>query len=506
MALSVNTNVPSLTAQQGLERATGALETSMRRLSTGYRINSAKDDAAGLQITNRMTAQINGLTVAVRNANDGISVSQTAEGAMNESTAILQRMRDLSVQSANDSNDSADRGALQKEVAQLIEELDRIADTTTFGGQKLLDGTFQEKNFQIGANANETIAITITSVTSNKLGSSDSGYELTFANFTMLGADTLEPQALTFDIDGKTTGIAIIDGASAKYLASEIAANVDKLSASASNKVDVDFTTAAIAAGANLNLVVNGTVFSQGWDTDADTTYQKLTAQLTDADISATYTSNVITLTNTTGDNFEVLVNGDKSTGNALAANDVTVIGFESDGTTNAGAAADAVDATGLSPVAVRGMVTFIAQDAGAIYQVDTSHADATKSLTGVATTNPVAGTVDPTQLVPGETVATVDITDYHGAQRAIGIIDSAISDIDDQRGNLGAIQNRFQHTIFNLQSIRENMTASRGRVKDTDYAAEMAEMTKQQILKQASIANLAQANELARDVLHLLR
>lgn len=506
MALSVNTNVPSLTAQQGLERSTGALETSMRRLSTGYRINSAKDDAAGLQITNRMTSQINGLTVAVRNANDGISVAQTAEGAMNESTAILQRMRDLSIQSANDSNDSVDRAALQKEVSQLIEELDRISETTTFGGQKLLDGGFTEKNFQVGANANETIAITITSVTSGKLGSTDSGYGLTFTGFTMLGADPLEAQALTFNVNGETTGIAIVPDSSAEYLASEIVAKVDKLSASASNKTEIDFTTAAIAAGADLNLVVNGELFNQGWDTDVDTTFTKLTEQLVNAGMSATYDTNKISLTNDTGANFDILVNGNKSAGNAVAANDVTVQGFASDVNTASGGAIDAVNTTGLTPVTVRGGITFIAQDSGATYSVDTSHADPAKSLTAVATTNPVTGTVDPTNLVPGETVATLDITDYAGAQRAIGIIDSAIADIDDQRGNLGAIQNRFQHTIFNLQSIRENMTASRGRVKDTDYAAEMAEMTKQQILKQASIANLSQANELARDVLYLLK
>lgn len=506
MALSINTNVPSLTAQQGLERASGALETTMRRVSTGNRINSAKDDAAGLQIANRMTSQINGLTVAVRNANDGISVAQTAEGAMNESTAILQRMRDLSIQSANDSNDSVDRAALQKEVSQLIEELDRISETTTFGGQKLLDGHYTDKNFQVGANANETIAISITSVTSGKLGSTDSGYGLTFTGFTMLGASPLEAQAISFRVDGETTGIAVVPDSSAEYLANEIVAKVDKLSAAASNKAEIDFGTAAIAAGADLNLVVNGDLFNQGWDTDANTTFTKLTGQLVNAGISATYDTNKITLTNDTGASFNILVNGNKSAGNAVAAGDVEVQGFASDGTTASGAAADAVDATGLTPVTVRGGVTFIAQDSGAKYEVDTSHADAAKSLTAAATTNPVSGVVDPTNLVPGETVATLDITDYQGAQRAIGIIDSAIADIDDQRGNLGAIQNRFQHTIFNLQSIRENMTASRGRVKDTDYAAEMAEMTKQQILKQASIANLAQANDLARDVLHLLK
>ncbi|MGL4613906.1 MAG: flagellin, partial [Shewanella sp.] len=161
MAITVNTNVTSMGAQKNLNKANSALQTSMERLSSGLRINSAKDDAAGLQISNRMTSQVNGLDVAMRNANDGISMAQTAEGAMQESTNILQRMRDLSLQSANDSNSAEDRAAMQKELSALQDELTRIADTTSFGGTKLLNGSFGTKNFQIGANANETISLTM---------------------------------------------------------------------------------------------------------------------------------------------------------------------------------------------------------------------------------------------------------------------------------------------------------------------------------------------------------
>ena len=503
MALSVNTNVPSLTAQQGLERSTGALETSMRRLSTGYRINSAKDDAAGLQIANRMTSQINGLTVAVRNANDGISISQTAEGAMNESTAILQRMRDLSVQSASDSNDSVDRSALQKEVTQLSSELDRISGTTTFGGQKLLDGTFTDKHFQIGANANETIDITIASVNSANLGTSGAG--LTFDGFTMLGADTLVAQTLTFDVDGVTTDIDVASTSTAKSLAADITANVANLSATASNKVAITFSV-EIAEGADLKLVVDGVDFEQAYDADSST-LGLLKDKLVAAGIAATIDdeNTIITLTNDTGENFSILASGNSATETPLAEKEVTVQGYNSDGSTTAGAVAAVVDQTAATSVSVRGAVTFVAEDTASSYSVNTSLADAGTSLTGATSDSPVTGTVDAATAV-NETVASIDISDYAGAQRAIGIIDSAIADIDVERGNLGAIQNRFQHTIFNLQSIRENMTASRGRVKDTDYAAEMAQMTKQQILKQASIANLAQANEMARDVLYLLK
>ncbi|MGL4714290.1 MAG: flagellin, partial [Shewanella sp.] len=170
MAITVNTNVTSMGSQKNLNKANSALQTSMERLSSGLRINSAKDDAAGLQISNRMTSQISGLDVAMRNANDGISIAQTAEGAMQESTNILQRMRDLSLQSANGSNSADDRTAMQKEIGALQTELTRISDTTSFGGQKLLDGSFGTKAFQVGSNANETISVSIGNVSAGALG------------------------------------------------------------------------------------------------------------------------------------------------------------------------------------------------------------------------------------------------------------------------------------------------------------------------------------------------
>ncbi|MGE6811423.1 flagellin, partial [Pseudoalteromonas nigrifaciens] len=171
MALTVNTNVSSLNAQRNLTKSGQGLATSMERLASGMRINSAKDDAAGLQISNRLTSQINGLAVAQRNANDGISMAQTAEGAMQASTDILQRMRELALQSANGSNSNTDRDALQKEVSALQTELTRIAETTSFGGQKLLDGTFGSKSFQVGANANEVINMNMSNIAADALGS-----------------------------------------------------------------------------------------------------------------------------------------------------------------------------------------------------------------------------------------------------------------------------------------------------------------------------------------------
>jgi flagellin len=191
MAISVNTNVTSLSSQKNLNNANSALKTSMERLSSGLRINSAKDDAAGLQISNRLTSQINGLDVAQRNANDGISIAQTAEGAMQESTNILQRMRDLSLQSANGSNSAEDRAAMQKEITSLQEELTRISDTTAFGGQKLLNGNYGTQAFQVGANANETISVTLGDVGADAIGKSGQTVagQLSAANITALTAN-----------------------------------------------------------------------------------------------------------------------------------------------------------------------------------------------------------------------------------------------------------------------------------------------------------------------------
>ncbi|MGG7094135.1 flagellin [Shewanella indica] len=214
MAITVNTNVTSLKAQKNLNGANNHLQTSMERLSSGLRINSAKDDAAGLQISNRLTSQINGLDVAQRNANDGISIAQTAEGAMQESTNILQRMRDLSLQSANGSNSAEDRTAMQKELSALQLELTRISETTSFGNQKLLDGSYGTQAFQVGANANETISVTLGDVGADAIGKSG-GKEVTgtfaAANVTGLIAGTGK-EALEFgytDADGNTKTLTV---------------------------------------------------------------------------------------------------------------------------------------------------------------------------------------------------------------------------------------------------------------------------------------------------------
>jgi len=388
MAISVNTNVASLNAQRNLTKSGNDLQTSMERLSSGMRINSAKDDAAGLQISNRLTSQINGLAVAQRNANDGISIAQTAEGAMSTSTDILQRMRDLSLQSANGSNSSDDRAALQTEITALKSELTRISDSTRFGEQNLLDGTYTAQSFQVGANANETISMSFISTAASDLGVT-SGRNVDGAGFVAANVGDAD-EVVTFAV---TTAAGI-------------------------NNVDV-----TVAAGTGINEFID-------------------------------------------------LVN------EQVGASGVRAI---SDGS---------------------GGVTFSADNA-------VTAITASSSIAGTAGSFSFAGNAQTVSAVDlsstGTAISAIDISTDTGAQSALASIDSAIKAIDSQRADLGAIQNRFSYTISNLSNIQENISASRSRIQDTDFAVETANMTKNQILQQAGTSILAQANQLPQAALSLL-
>lgn len=403
MALTVNTNTASLNTQRNLNTSANSLSTSLQRLSTGSRINSAKDDAAGLQISNRLTSQVNGLNVAVRNANDGISLAQTAEGALQQSTNILQRMRDLSLQAANGSNNDNDRASIQKEVGQLKSELTRISDTTTFGGQKLLDGSFGTKDFQVGSNANETIKVSIGKMDTTTLSGTVAQKDFSSAKMT-----------------GATGNVATGKGGDINIQLGD-AATAPKVTVSIADGDSVQNVVDKIN-----NKAITGLTASVGTGTDAG---------------KLVLTSNVSNTTNS-------------------AASTITVS-----------------DATG--------------------------NASGTAAALGLDT--PAAGVASSTAATT-KNVSTIDVSTAGGAQDAIQIIDGAIKQIDSQRADLGAVQNRFDNTISNLQSISENSSAAKGRISDTDFAAETANMSKNQVLQQAGTAILAQANQLPQAVLSLLR
>ena len=397
MALTINTNIAALNAQRNLSKSQNNLSQSMQRLSSGLRINSAKDDAAGLAISDRMTAQIKGLNQASRNANDGISLAQTAEGALQETTNMLQRMRELAIQSANDTNSASDRASLNDEVIQLQAEIDRIGLTTEFNGRKIIDGTMTDATFQVGANAgvNQTITFSIDSALAADLGENAVTGDAEVPNIQ----SSIPVQDLTFTaVDEGVTG----DGIAISFVDS---------GAGGATAISADTTTRTIVISGDMS-----------------------TPSLTTADI-ATLIAN-----------------------DADASSLVTVTGGS---TLNA--VTDAVTTAG-------------GQDFAASTEIGT------------------------------RTIDQVSVATRVEASITIGSVDIALENIDTIRAKLGAVQNRFESTIANLNNVSENLSAARSRILDADIAMETSAMTKSSILQQAGVSILAQANQTPQLALQLLQ
>ncbi|KAF1017198.1 MAG: A-type flagellin [Stenotrophomonas maltophilia] len=392
MAQVINTNTMSLNAQRNLSTSGASLATTIQRLSSGSRINSAKDDAAGLAISERFTTQIRGLDVAIRNANDGISLSQVAEGSLSEVGNNLQRIRELAVQASNATNSSSDRKALQAEVTQLVSEIDRVAKQSDFNGTKLLDGSFTSQLFQVGANAGQAIAInSVVDAKANALGNAKFAAPSTGGAVTAITAET---SITGLSINGATIGT--ITGKTTAELAASAAAQINSKIGEAGVYAEV-ITTAGTAPA-------------------PDTYALKLTSVKADRDL---------------------VLNG--------------------------GATLGLTNSTAAAPTSVA--------------------ATATPSF-----------------------VQDLDVSSYTGAQKALEIVDKALESVNSVRADLGAIQNRFTSVVANLQTSSENLSASRSRIRDTDFAKETAELTRTQILQQAGTAMLAQANQVPQGVLSLLR
>lgn len=521
MALTVNSNPASINAQNRLSGAANGLNTSMQRLASGLRINSAKDDAAGMQISNRLTSQINGLNVSVRNANDGISMAQTAEGALQESTNILQRMRDLAVQSSNATNTTVDRKAIQEEVVQLKSELNRIADTTTFGGQSLLDGSFGSKNFQVGADANQTIGLAINSAQTDDLGSAranlDDGSKLGAASsaeanataatddldfggshtLTINGVNTatvsLSTKDSASDIASKINAEFNVSGVKADAKTTAVITNLQGFNFDATNGADgISFdlgngsTTETISFAASANATDNMQTIVNKINEVAATTGISASFDATGGNAAGTIPG--IVLTSEAGDNIIISdLSDDLSSGNTANA-EIDIVGVNYDGTFTAASVVnvDSSDANADS-VSVRGSVQL---DSTLGFSVSSDDAEAGPP-----------GTVRAEEI----NIDTVDLTTAQGSQDAIAVIDGALAKIDRNRATLGAVQNRLSSTVNNLNSIVENSSAARSRIRDTDFTTETAELTKNQILQQAGTSILAQANQLPQAALSLL-
>ncbi|WP_035821332.1 flagellin N-terminal helical domain-containing protein [Janthinobacterium sp. RA13] len=502
MAAVINTNISSLNSQRNLSTSQSALSTSLQRLSSGMRINSAKDDAAGLAISDRMTSQIRGMTQATRNANDGVSLAQTAEGALASSGDILQRIRELAVQSSNATNSSSDRQALQTEVGQLGSELNRIAQTTSFNGQALLDGTMGTANFQVGADANQLISASganflTNTYGNNRIANDASAVKKDAVGNAVVGKLTISGSIGTTTVD-TTAAVAetapgagdAIKGSTAKSVAADINSQTAKTGVTATAQTDVNLNLGAEsysfsigsdnAKGVTVSFAVSGTASTAA---DYAAGINAINAQTAKTGVTAQYDSvnKGMKLTNASGENIAL-------TQGTTANVKFDVDGYKADGKVQAAATSII---TAADAATVNGRVTFDSQNSFSVTETTPTGLAVGKATAQGSTLN---------------SVSTLDVTTFDGAQLALKIADAALATVNGQRAQYGALQSRFSSAISNLQSTTENLSASRSRIVDTDFASETANMTRGQILQQAGTAMLAQANSLPNGVLSLLR
>jgi len=491
----INTNILSLNSQRNLNTSQEALQVSLQRLSSGLRINSAKDDAAGLAISERFTSQIRGLNQAIRNANDGISLAQTAEGALSESGNILQRIRELSVQSANATNSASDRQALQAEVGQLVQELDRIATSTEFNGQKLLDGTFGTAVFQVGANANQTIQTTTNNFRIGQFGNHRiEGVETSSAAISRYA----QGDSLTISGNLGTRNITIDPGSNAKNVAAAVDAKSDETGVSAFAKTETAISFDKVGAYTveiqsdnkdfqSISFTLSGTEGNDGL-TAAVSAFNDV-ASKTGVTAKLSGDSRTVILINATGNNISL-----RDTANANSGN--IMVGVQSD--IQPGPAGEAAVPAAAGSVLASNAASDTAVIVGqVIYDSDKSFG--VTSLAGI--TNVLAQ--EASQL---NSVQDLDVSTVSGANLSLAIVDSALNTVNAQRAKFGAIQSRFGSTIANLSVNSENLAAARSRIRDADFAMETAELTRNQILQQAGVAMLAQANVAPQSVLSLLQ
>lgn len=584
MALVIGTNVASLNAQRQLMNSGSALDRSTERLSSGNRINSAKDDAAGLAISNRMTSQIRGLDQAIRNANDGVSLIQTAEGALQESTNILQRMRELAVQSANGIYDQGDRQTLQAEVKQLQAELTRISETTTFNGQKLLDGSMGTKQLQVGAQQNQTIAVSIGSFSANSLGGSTGDLVGSAATLSQIAALTtadhaieINGQSLTVNT-GATTVKGLLDtlnadlanvGVEASTLSEFTAAQAGSGVLTGSSKVTIAVTdqngnaqSFEITGTNSMKEVVTKINETAGGVVQAtlnDAGKLVLTAQnaasisVTDADqkignsvATAVVANTSLVLNSKTGDAITVetkaipanlaaantalvtaglnahVADGSiqgaavdtASATTAINQGDLIINGVEI-GAVAAGATADAAGATTKAENLIKaineksaetGVVAYGSSTGINLKSANGSEISVKFGENAASGLSTQIGLVERNATEGAGSVASIDISTEAGAQKAIGIIDKALEQVNATRADLGAANNRLDFTISNLANISEKTSASRSRIVDADFAAETANLSRSQVLQQAATAMLAQSNARSQQVLSLLQ
>ena len=498
----INTNTASINAQYNLNKVNKEMEAAMEQLSSGKRINSAADDAAGLAISTRMESQIRGLEQAMRNAADGQSLVDTTEGAHQEVTNILQRMRELAIQASNETNVSSDRASLNDEVTQLQQEIDRIASQTTWNGVAVLDGSFTNKQLQIGAEANQTLNFSVDSVASANIGS----YTLestaaTVANTTGAATQSISGADLTVSGHLGSSAIVVTAADSAKDVAALINAKTGSSGVSASAVTKLEVSNLGAAGTVSFTLTGNASASisaSVASTTDLHSLVDAINQKSGVTGVTATFgtdTSKMI-LTHSSGEDISIKSFAN-STGTAAT---IDFRALEKDGVTYAQAtdtlkegATEDVDMT------IVGQMTLSSTHDFDVSGDDTAAANGffTASGGGASTSG---GSADLSN------IASIDISTVTGANSAILAIDGAIDKINSSRASLGAISNRLDHTISNLGNIQINIGASQSRIEDADFAKVTGDLTKSQIMSQAATAMLAQANASKQGVLSLLQ
>ena len=471
--LEINTNVASIIAQNAVSNTQNKINTSVQRLATGLRINSAQDDAAGLGIAARMTSQVNGINQAVLNANYGVSLAQTAQGALSAVSSALQRVRQLAVESANASNSATDRSGLDAEAQQLISQVQTIATQTQFNGQNILDGTFGIATFQVGANAGQTLTAATGNIQTSSLGSYSSvGTALPGGGGTALAGPTSAGDPGDLAITG-ANGKLVKIGATNDGQASTISAAINAQSANtgvtaiATTTTNLTITNTALAAGDLAIKDSSGNNVNVGAVAAASTAgaftanlASQINAISAKTGVTATYSGNQLTLSNTTGADITLEATSTGQTVSGLSGASTSVGGT-------------------------------ISLSSGSAFSIGGGAASKAGLASPVSTMN---------------TLASSDISTATNATTMVQAVDGALAQINNLQANIGAMQARFQSVVSTLQTQSQNLSAARSSVQDTDFAAETANLSKEQVMQQAGTAMVAQAHQQASQVLTLLQ
>ena len=495
----VNTNVAALAAQTSMMKNTREMENAMAKLSSGLRINTASDDAAGLSIADRLDSQVRGLSQAIRNAEDGQNLIDTVEGASGEAVAILQRLRELAVQYSTGTNSGIDRGFINKEAQQLIGEMDRIASNTEWNGMTVLDGSFVNKKIQTGANASQDIVLGINDMKSTAIG-----------NHVIRGVAANSDAATEAADNGLSAGNYVIAGfAGTKTFAVAANDSAREFRDDVNNVSDITGVTAVSASHAliktlnaagtvSINIGKNGTVGTGvlsavtvnatiADNSDLTALRDAINNESGSTGVTASFYEgkiNEILLTDADGDD---IVLGDfthTTTGSTITAQAMDFYGVS----TSAASAITLTD-NGSDSTTIRGMVLLSSSESfGSLVHEDGELFSGTEASSSL------------------EKLGDIDLGSEANAKKAIAVIDAAIDMVNNQRSKLGAISNRLDNVVNNLTNVVENTQASQSQIRDANFAEETSKLTKAQILNQAATSMLAQANASKQTVLALLQ